>query len=111
MIEVRILTQKKKIKAMQASGHALFARHGKDLVCAGVSAVLIGGFNAVILALGEDSSRFQVEMGEGEASLTLHDVDDRRVQVILETLEIQLKTIEEGYSKYINVIKQEVHAS
>lgn len=111
MIEVRILTQKKKIKAMHASGHALFAPHGKDLVCAGVSAVLIGGFNAVIMALNEDSSAFEVQMGEGEASLTLRDVDDKRVQVILETLEIQLKTIEEGYSKYINVIKQEVHAS
>ena len=35
------------------SGHADFAEHGKDLVCAGASAVSFGAVNAVIALTGK----------------------------------------------------------
>ena len=35
------------IQSFTMSGHALFANHGKDIVCAGASAVSFGTINAV----------------------------------------------------------------
>lgn len=50
------------ILSFEMTGHADFAEHGRDLVCAGVTAVVFGAVNAVIalaplepiLDIGED---------------------------------------------------------
>ena len=43
-----MLKEKKIIlKKFELEGHALFDINGKDIVCAGVSAILIGGINAI----------------------------------------------------------------
>lgn len=52
----------KDILGFEMSGHANFAEHGQDLVCAGASAVAFGAVNAVmkltgiepVIDLGED---------------------------------------------------------
>ncbi|MEG9461916.1 MAG: ribosomal-processing cysteine protease Prp, partial [Bacillus amyloliquefaciens] len=36
------------ILSFEMTGHADFAEHGRDLVCAGVTAVVFGAVNAVI---------------------------------------------------------------
>ena len=92
-------------------GHANYDDYGKDIVCAGVSAIAVGGLNAVAKALDNDLTKFKVEMSEGYTSLNVLEIEKQDVQTILETLEIQFKTIEETYSKYIKVIEQEVHSS
>ena len=45
------------------SGHALFADHGKDLVCAGASAVSFGTINAVHALTGVIPDIVQEESG------------------------------------------------
>ena len=92
-------------------GHANYDEYGKDIVCAGVSAITVGGLNAVAKALNNDLTKFKVEMSEGYTSLNVLDTEKQDVQTILETLEIQFKTIEETYSKFIKIIEQEVHSS
>ena len=92
-------------------GHSGYSFNGTDIVCAGVSAITVGGLNAIARAYRNDLTKFQVEMSEGYTSLNVLDTEKLEVQTILETLEIQFKTIEETYSKYIKVIEQEVHSS
>ena len=111
MIIVTITSKQNKIDKLEIKGHAYSAEYGKDLVCAGVSAITVGGLNAVAKAYNNDLTKFKVEMSEGYTSLNVLDTEKQDVQTILETLEIQFKTIEETYSKFIKIIEQEVHSS
>jgi uncharacterized protein YsxB (DUF464 family) len=48
MISITInRTESDSIQSFEISGHAFFANRGKDIVCAGVSAVSVGAINAV----------------------------------------------------------------
>lgn len=59
----------KSLLSFEMTGHADFAEHGQDLVCAGVTAVVFGAVNAVIvlagfeplLDIGEDGGYFYFE--------------------------------------------------
>lgn len=49
MIQVTIeQDQSKQVRSFEMKGHADFAEHGKDLVCAGASAVSFGAVNAIM---------------------------------------------------------------
>ena len=49
MIKVTInRTESGLIQSFTMSGHADFAEHGQDIVCAGVSAVSFGAVNAIM---------------------------------------------------------------
>lgn len=62
----------KSLLSFEMTGHANFAEHGQDLVCAGVTAVVFGSVNAVIalagfeplLDIGEDGGYFYFEFPE-----------------------------------------------
>ena len=47
MISVNVTFIDQKIQQIEISGHANFDRHGKDIVCAGVSAIVYGSINAI----------------------------------------------------------------
>lgn len=108
MIQVSIAISDSKILSMNVTGHAKSAKKGQDLVCASVSSITTGALNAL--------DRF----APGVCALQLHDGDDAWIdiqvrdvansdaQMILKTVLTQLETIENNYSKYINIAKQEV---
>jgi len=95
-----------RIEAFQMSGHADFAEHGKDLVCAGASAVAFGAVNA-IFSLTEVEPH--VEQGaEGgflriELPKEMSEADAVRTQTLLEGMVVSLQTIERDYESYIKI--------
>lgn len=46
MIKVNLIKTNDIVTGLQVTGHAKSAEYGKDLICAAVSAILTGGFNA-----------------------------------------------------------------
>lgn len=101
MIKIVVKKEENHIVKIKATGHALFAEHGKDIVCAGVSSILIGGINAIASMGLIDQCQYHV--ASGEVILNIHDSVDKTLQVIIMTMYIQLKTIEESYSNYISI--------
>jgi len=92
------------ILRLTVSGHAEYDVRGKDLVCAAVSSITIGGCNALV-ELAEGTTSEIIEEGFVDISVTsLHPTQ----QMILKTLLYQLQTIEHSYKKYIKIKKQEV---
>ncbi|MFD2829597.1 ribosomal-processing cysteine protease Prp [Corticicoccus populi] len=90
------------VYAFTMSGHADFDEYGKDIVCAGASAVVFGAVNAVI---NMTKSEPMINMNE-ENGLFHFEVDDpdvEKLQIILESMIISLKTIEDEYGEYINI--------
>ena len=47
MIKITFLEKDDKVVKIEAIGHALFDEKGKDIVCSAVSAILVGGCNAL----------------------------------------------------------------
>lgn len=90
------------ITGFTMSGHADFDVHGKDLVCAGASAVVFGSVNA-IYALTEYEPAVDMAEEGGYLSVKLEDPPDDRVQTILETMIVSLKTIESEYNEFIKL--------
>ena len=103
MIEVKISLSESRICKMKISGHALYAPHGEDLVCAGVSSISTGLLNALDILVPTSCKLVMKDY------ISIQVVEDSEVvQTILRTGLIQLETIAEQYGDYLKVIKQEV---
>ena len=105
MITVIIQKHNQQIKDIEVSGHANSAEYGKDLVCAGVSTVCVGIAN--VLAKKGFLKQGTIDVEEGFVHVKVNQSSDM-IQVVLETFEILLETVEESYPKYMKITKMEV---
>ena len=87
------------------SGHADFAEHGQDLVCAGASAVSFGAVNAIMELTG-----IEPEIEQGSSGFLkvvfpagLDEKTDEQVQLLVRGMIVSLKTIEHDYGQYIKI--------
>jgi len=94
------------ITSFTLSGHAEFDEYGKDIVCAGASAVTFGAVNAVLsltniepqIDQGGDGGFLQVKLPSN-----LDQSTSDKVQLLLEGMVVSLQTIEREYGQYISV--------
>lgn len=100
MVKVDIQYKGKGITHLKIKGHADTAPLGKDLACAGVSAISIGGLNAL-----EDSDSYEITVDDGLVEVVLPEKISEHDQTVLETIILQLKTIQVSYPEAI-VIKE-----
>ncbi len=87
---------------IEASGHAGFARKGKDIVCAAISSLMFTTMNSmesilnkVVISEGTDIS--------GNLEFTVKDYRDRDVQLLFESLSLGLNDIQEQYPKNLKL--------
>lgn len=100
MISVNVTFIGKDVKSLTVSGHANYDQYGKDIVCAGVSAVVTGGINAL------ESEIESIKIINEDNKLGVEVINsNEKIQIILNTILIQLKTIENSYKKYIKITK------
>lgn len=100
MISVNVKFIGKDVKSLTVSGHANYDQYGKDIVCAGVSAVVTGGINAL------ESEIESIKIINEDNKLGVEVINsNEKIQIILNTILIQLKTIENSYKKYIKITK------
>ncbi|MEH7176365.1 ribosomal-processing cysteine protease Prp [Neobacillus vireti] len=105
MISITInRSESESIQSFTISGHAFFADRGKDIVCAGASAVSVGAINAVHAITGVTP---EIEQGDGFLRCVLPDKlpedINERVQLLLEGMIVSLQTIEEEYGEHIKI--------
>ncbi|MFD3449541.1 ribosomal-processing cysteine protease Prp [Microbacteriaceae bacterium 4G12] len=110
MIKVTIYrTEAGSIHSFKMTGHANYAPHGQDLVCAGTTTVVFGLINAI-----EELCHVQatIELGSDGGFLTYEVPNDlelpiqEKVQLLLEAMVVSLKTVELDYGKYIRLIEK-----
>ena len=109
MINITINRNKSgSIQSFILDGHALFANHGQDIVCAGASAVSFGAINAVHELTGITP---EIKQGDGFISCTIPENTPEfameKIQLLLEGMVISLQTIEEEYGKNIKITFKE----
>ena len=103
MIKIQINKTNNKYSSLLVSGHSNYDEHGKDIVCAGVSAVVTGGLNALII---ENKNKISYRVNDGYVNVDVLDIDDDKLQLIMDVIVVQLKTIEESYKKYIKIYEE-----
>ncbi|AXH99299.1 ribosomal-processing cysteine protease Prp [Sporosarcina sp. PTS2304] len=104
MIHVHITKEPSgRISAFEMDGHADYAEHGKDLVCAGASAVSFGAVNAIAELTGCTP---EIEQGANGGYLRVAfpvTARDAEVQLLVQAMIISLQTIELDYAEYIQL--------
>lgn len=92
------------IDSFTVKGHANFAKHGEDIVCAGVSAVTVGTVNAIEALTGvELVSKMKDGFVSGGVPKSIESPQSEQVQLLLESMIVSLKTIEDSYGTYLQI--------
>lgn len=110
MIIIKIFrNQDNQIQQFDISGHAHADEPGKDIVCAAVSALS----QTILLGLKDVAGidiAYEIEHGYLSCRLpdALGGTEGREAQLLLETMVIGLRSMQKGYSKYIELHDKEV---
>lgn len=104
MIKVAVSRCNGSIISLEVTGHAFDGLYGNDVVCAGVSSVVIGLLNAID-ELASGSCQIDKDDRAARISITVTG-DSSKTQTVLETGIIQLKTISAVYPKRIKISEE-----
>lgn len=111
MINVRVERRDQMVSMLEVKGHAEAGPYGYDLVCAGVSAVVFGGINALIELGGYEPIIDQATDG-GWIRVAIPDnlteTQGERTKLLLEGLVVSIKTIVASYGEHIQINEKEV---
>ena len=99
MIKIVVKTDEssQKITSIEVKGHSNKEAYGKDLVCAAVSAIVTGGFNAL------KDKEYDFKLDEGHAYVKALDIPSDYDAVVLKTMLVQLQTIEEVERQFVRI--------
>jgi uncharacterized protein YsxB (DUF464 family) len=100
MLAISIHRQGDLIKQINVIGHAGSGEYGHDIVCAGVSSIVQGGVNALILQVDENNYSYQLSLGDFQLQVTTKET---KTQTIVSTIAIQLISIAKDYKQYIKL--------
>lgn len=87
-----------------SEGHANYDGHGKDIVCAGVSAVTFGTVNSIeaLLEIVPEHTIY-----EGFLKIVIPERIEpknfEQVQLLLESMVVMLKSIQESYGEFLTI--------
>lgn len=105
MIKVSVYQSLNLIHKIEMNGHAFAGDPGEDLICAGASSIGVGILNALEMLTNQSCD---CTMKKANIKIVVKDVNDERTQIILQTMLIQLSTIEDCHPNHIKIKKQEV---
>ena len=102
MISIQITKKNNNIDKIILKGHAGYAAYGKDIVCAGVSAVLTSSVNAI---LSFDNAALKI-LSDEPFELQILSHDEITSKLLLNMISL-FKEMEESYPKNITVKEDE----
>lgn len=82
-------------------GHAEFDEIGKDIVCSAISAIVIGGLNAL-----KNIEYFKISIESGDVECIAHKLPNNHDKIVIETIRIQLESIRKDHQKKLSIIDE-----
>lgn len=110
MIEVSIRkTKDGQFRELSIDGHAGYAEHGHDIVCAAVSVLVINTLNSLEKFCGTTFPVFEQEEDSGHIRVVLPETLSAEETVLLHAMENGLQDIQKQYrKKYFRLSHEEV---
>ncbi|QVJ95155.1 ribosomal-processing cysteine protease Prp [Mycoplasma mycoides] len=96
MVDIIINYKNNKIIQFEMRGHANSDEYGKDLVCAGLTAIVSGALNAIDSYYKND---VDIEVLKNKITIIVKQENNNNLQLMLDMLKIQIQTITIQYSK------------
>ena len=107
MISITIYQDSKGVKRVSSRGHAGFADHGEDVVCAAVSMLFINTLNSIEALAGDDHIDNEISPGVIDRSFPNGLSHDG--QVLMDSMIFGLKETEKQYgSEFVTLTIKEV---
>ena len=105
MIEIaRIKNEQGENIGFRCLGHAGYARRGKDIVCASVSALVLNTVNS-IEAFTEDKFSYAQEENSGLAEFVIVSEVSKESALLMDSLFLGLTNIQHDYGKRFITVK------
>lgn len=107
MIHIHIIHESEDIRGIEITGHADYAEHGQDIVCAAVSSQVISVENSLEHLLGVHCELDVNDSEGGYLKMKLPEMSDSRqyqdAQLLLKHLAYAYAILEENYPEYIQI--------
>ncbi|MDD2207000.1 MAG: ribosomal-processing cysteine protease Prp [Aminobacterium sp.] len=105
MITVTVIREKGEIVSVEASGHSGYAEAGKDIVCAGVSALIQALATGVSDVAHIESASLSVDPESTTMKIGWPRSHSKEIRILTETIVFSLKAIAESYGVYVNFVE------
>ena len=106
MVTATVVKNSKGYESFTCSGHAGFMKKGRDIVCSAISVLTINTANSIMTLT---DSKISVNENDGFLSWTFEDVPTDDAKLLMDSLLIGLRSIEEEYTKkYLTLEIKEV---
>lgn len=109
MTEIEIFYNKGKVVRYKAQGHAEYAEHGQDIVCAAISVAMqfpLGGMQEIL----DIMPRFEID-SDGYLDVNMIGMEfsekEKEVNVLLDTMVLMLKELSKSYPKHVKLVEKE----
>ena len=99
MVKIVIAKNKDIISSISVLGHAKFADYGKDIVCSGLSSVVITTVNAILLF---DKDYISYSENKNDVSIKIKEHNEIVDNLILNMINM-LKDIENDYPDHVEI--------
>jgi uncharacterized protein YsxB (DUF464 family) len=105
MITVEIRTSDKGYTGFSSKGHAGYAEHGQDIICAAVSALTVNTINSIEKFT---DTPFKAEAADGMVRWKFTELPvSKETELLMDSLVLGLEYIRESYGKkYIKIVKK-----
>ena len=91
--------------SFSCKGHAGFAARGKDIVCSAISVLTINAANSIMTLT---DTKISVSENDGFLSWKFDGKCDNKADLLMDSLLIGLRSLEEEYGKYLTLEIKEV---
>ncbi len=106
MVEITVFVNNNKCIGIESKGHAGYAAHGNDIVCAAVSVLMINTLNSIETFTEDD---FEGGQDDGYLEFRLAQPVSDRAQLLLDSLVLGLQEIQKNYGNmYLEITTKEV---
>ena len=108
MISVTILKNGEEYRGFISEGHAGYAEEGYDIICAAVSVLTINAVNS-LEELTEDEFQAEQSPDGGYLKLTFTGSVSKEAELLMKSLELGLRSMEESYGNEFLSVKIRDH--
>lgn len=100
MTIIKIVRNEHSIVGIEVDGHADYAKHGQDIVCAGISTLTQTALLGLIKYL---KLKIDYKVSEGYLKFNLREQENVQTDAILETMLYGLQEIAHAYPKHVRI--------
>ncbi len=104
MIKIDIKKQNILFQNITIYGHSNYDEYGKDIICAAISGIVQGMFNAIDkICSNKDVDLILDPKNIIQASIKVKNINNNKLQILLTAFYYQLETIRLQFPKYIKI--------